>query len=448
MQISKLTDQILANIIELANKEYSHTAISKELGITRQNVDLWIKKYNIPTVGNGGIIPENHKIFIEELKLTGSPNKAAAKVNFGSNGSHLIKKYNLQEYVNERGVDKILSLEEAQSRVPVNNGKVLGFKDGKYEIQTVDGFIYYKTSAKLCQGDPRHKSGRIIPIEEVEKELKEAGYTLIRESYTTKANNFKAIHDKCGQTRENNFYNFFEQGCRTCRSIEISKAKQIVKIKALDVKEISSTIKVNMEKPHLVMPKEKHLLTIKQEIACPKIEDKTIYSNYLTEDNLELCLNEIFKCKFIRNKSFNKTCRYRPDFRNDNLKLIIEFDGPFHYTQAKTIITDEKKNQIYKNFGYRIIRIPYFIQLNKETILNIFGIKVDCDCLFPHGFIDPKTVLPVDFCQLGIERFKKDLEIFNWAKIGIIESLIKRPEMKIDSRLVIPESLSFLLNEL
>lgn len=100
---------------------------------------------------------------------------------------------------------------------------------------------------------------------------------------------------------------------------------------------------------------------------------------YLTEERLKDVLEIVYpNYVFTRDKIVpNSGIRNRPDYRNEGLKLIVEFDGNTHYTQTKTIINDEKKDRVYSDMGYRIIRIPYFVQASKDIIRLLFDKDVD-----------------------------------------------------------------------
>ena len=166
----------------------------------------------------------------------------------------------------------------------------------------------------------------------------------------------------------------------------------------------------------------------------------------LTESNLGENLKLIFNKDFIHDKSF--ITRKRPDYRNDELKLIVEFDGPKHYTEAKRIVDDKIRDEFYLQNGYRTIRIPMFIQLTTQTIKELFNIDFNYTQTYKHGFIaNLKTlVLPADFCELGISKFKNDLERFKSAKNEIIDSLKVKIEKLGNIDLVLPPSLHYLVN--
>ena len=135
----------------------------------------------------------------------------------------------------------------------------------------------------------------------------------------------------------------------------------------------------------------------------------------------------------------------RPDFRCEELKLIIEFDGDSHYCKAERILKDKQKDDDYINLGYKIFRIPYFIQMSTKLLKIIFDEDIKFTQIYPNGFIDKKATLPADFCELGIELFIQDLEKFDYCKDEIIESLKKKIEEKENMNFVVPSSLFYLL---
>lgn len=147
---------------------------------------------------------------------------------------------------------------------------------------------------------------------------------------------------------------------------------------------------------------------------------------YLTENTLvEFCSLNIDN-NYQSNKQF-LNYKFRPDYVSHKEKVVVEFDGYLHYTKAKIVLQDIKKDEIIKSEGYRIIRIPYFVQLSSEVILHEFGLNINYSQIYQHGFIDDKAILPADFCQLGIERFKRDLSIkFNYIETEILHSLVNK----------------------
>lgn len=143
-----------------------------------------------------------------------------------------------------------------------------------------------------------------------------------------------------------------------------------------------------------------------------------LYTGYLTEDKLECALKIILpKGEWIRNKCIPSSGRrFRPDFRNEHYKLVVEYDGHLHYTTARGAYNDIEKREWYSDLGYSVINIPYFIQIDYFVFKLLFSKHTDRTTLpqleftdFPHGFITDKCFLPADFCNLGIQRFETEM---------------------------------------
>lgn len=123
---------------------------------------------------------------------------------------------------------------------------------------------------------------------------------------------------------------------------------------------------------------------------------------------------------WIHNKAFGihedgKKYRIRPDYRSDSLKMIIEFDGLPHYTDPAVIIKDDKNTNIYKQNGYRVVRIPYFIQLTNEAVEILFGIEVKetlFNVFYPSlGGVEMKHN-PSCLCPEGLKRMAREFKKF------------------------------------
>lgn len=168
---------------------------------------------------------------------------------------------------------------------------------------------------------------------------------------------------------------------------------------------------------------------------------KTIM-NYLTEKRLADVMSHTYD--IIRDRAIpDSNSRMRPDIRIDSTETIIEFDGFRHYNNSIIIANDQKKDLLCTNLGYDMIRIPYFIQMCPElcSMLNIPNVDIE----YPHGFIDSKALLPCDFCELGILKFKSNLITFSFCHSEIIES-IKEKISKIGKQCVLPPSLFYLVD--
>ena len=151
------------------------------------------------------------------------------------------------------------------------------------------------------------------------------------------------------------------------------------------------------------------------------------YDGYLDEKKLGQCLVEIFPdYKFIHDNAVpGSGISNRPDYRCEELKLIVEFDGYKHYCEIDTIFKDRLKDEAYTSMGYRIVRIPYFVQLTSDVVKHYFGVDdVDMQINFPHGFIaDKGAKLPAEYCSLGIVRFMNELRELIFLRTDIINSL-------------------------
>lgn len=166
-------------------------------------------------------------------------------------------------------------------------------------------------------------------------------------------------------------------------------------------------------------------------------------NDYLCEEKLGQVLEIIYpKEKIIHNKKipgYRELCR--PDYRLPNLKLIFEFDGSTHFTNPKRIIMDEKNDTFYKSLGYRVIRIPYFIQMDSNFFKNILNLELENLYYYPNGFIDNKATLPAEFCGMGIQKYYSLIDsdgIFNYCYSDIYESIKNKIDFLGDARLVIP----------
>jgi len=121
---------------------------------------------------------------------------------------------------------------------------------------------------------------------------------------------------------------------------------------------------------------------------------------------------------WIHDKALGKvngvSYRSRPDYRSENLMLIIEFDGLPHYTNPDIIEKDLKNTALYTGLGYKVIRIPYFIQLTNKAVETLFDINVSEDLfdgIVPSLGIKGRNT-PAYLCPAGIQRMAKEFKIF------------------------------------
>ena len=156
----------------------------------------------------------------------------------------------------------------------------------------------------------------------------------------------------------------------------------------------------------------------------------------LCRTGLEEYLTVIFPGKqWVHNKSCEvkneKGNLIRPDYRCEELKLIIEFDGTPHYKNANKIKEDEYNTRQYENAGYKVVRIPYFIQLSNKAIRTLFGVDIQepmfdetIPSMGPKGKNSPATL-----CELGIKRMAREFLAFPEQYEANIKALKLNPEI-------------------
>lgn len=108
-----------------------------------------------------------------------------------------------------------------------------------------------------------------------------------------------------------------------------------------------------------------------------------------------------------------KKLRSRPDYRSEKLKMIVEFDGIQHYTSPERIRRDFENTEKYKRLGYKVVRIPYFIQLTNVVVKKLFGVYIE-EPLFnaKYASLRAENGSPAWLCPAGLERMAKELKAF------------------------------------
>lgn len=108
----------------------------------------------------------------------------------------------------------------------------------------------------------------------------------------------------------------------------------------------------------------------------------------------------------------NKVCRKRPDYRSEKLKLIVEFDGIQHYTMPDRIKNDVLSTKFYESLGYKVVRIPYFIQLTNKAVKYFFNVDVK-EPLFNeniHSMDKNDRNTPAFLCGAGVLRMIEEFK--------------------------------------
>lgn len=104
----------------------------------------------------------------------------------------------------------------------------------------------------------------------------------------------------------------------------------------------------------------------------------------------------------------------RPDYGSESLKMIVEFDGLPHYTNPDVILKDIQNTQNYEKAGYRVVRIPYFIQLSKDAVKELFGVDIGqelFDDSIPSLGLKGRNT-PAYLCHEGVRRMAREFARF------------------------------------
>ena len=129
------------------------------------------------------------------------------------------------------------------------------------------------------------------------------------------------------------------------------------------------------------------------------------------EDYLAVIFPEIQADEWIHDKAIDGIARRtRPDYRCERLKLIIEFDGVQHYQKPGRIKADFENQKLYEEHGYKVVRIPYFIQLSNSVVKTMFDREVKeplFDESIPSLGIKGQNT-PAFCCPAGLKRMAKE----------------------------------------
>ena len=133
-----------------------------------------------------------------------------------------------------------------------------------------------------------------------------------------------------------------------------------------------------------------------------------VYLKYIFPNTNDWVHDQSFK------NGIKELSRKRPDYRSESLKLIVEFDGLPHYTSPDVIREDSNRVKLYEKYGYKVVRIPYFIQLTQQSVKTLFGVDVNFqlfDTKFPSLTID-SCATPAYLCLDGVRRMADEFKKF------------------------------------
>ena len=136
--------------------------------------------------------------------------------------------------------------------------------------------------------------------------------------------------------------------------------------------------------------------------------------------------------------SLNKRRFYKVDCVSLATKIVIEYDGPKHYTDVWKNQRDNDRRSFFEQQGFTFFRWPYYCQLTKavadyffgehedekyqQCISQIYGVKSE-ELILACGFHTTKNT-PSNFTYLGVDRFISELSLLPLiVKAQVAESL-------------------------
>lgn len=152
---------------------------------------------------------------------------------------------------------------------------------------------------------------------------------------------------------------------------------------------------------------------------CEKVKrsDETSLCDYLHAifPGHEIICDDVVPTDVLKSRGCTVSRRYRPDARIEDLNLIVEFDGIHHYRDANVIFKSVERDVFFETLGYKVVRIPFYIQLCPETIKYYFGIDSEIQCKYTSGFHSRTSdefalnpCCPANFCSLGWNGFNNE----------------------------------------
>ena len=79
-------------------------------------------------------------------------------------------------------------------------------------------------------------------------------------------------------------------------------------------------------------------------------------------------------------------------YQIDGRITVVEYDGDEHYRHSLKMKADRAKDEIARKQGCRVVRFPYWIQLDNLTLHHYFGLEAQIEQSFPARFHHDETV--------------------------------------------------------
>ena len=219
----KIFGELEDKVMGLAKSGYNANRIAVEVGVSEGTVSSWAKKNGIflhkrispETLAKEPVLVKrlaSGEILKDICHDLGLDHRAAVRMAEKNGLSHLLRNRS------DSARDKLLDLEEVNSRLPRGHGVVTHYDSllRAYVIKRDDGTTYTRITSQVFRGDPLLSQKRRCTEEEVAQDLSKIGYRLIQGTYIKKHAPLKAEHLICGYIRENVLYNIKKQQCPRC----------------------------------------------------------------------------------------------------------------------------------------------------------------------------------------------------------------------------------------
>ena len=124
--------------------------------------------------------------------------------------------------------------------------------------------------------------------------------------------------------------------------------------------------------------------------ALPRVvRMKIVIESYLTEARLAAALRELVGHAWLGGQISvpGSRCRFDMAFQTPGGTVLVEYDGDEHYRDALKIRADRQKDVLAAGQGMRLVRVPYWVQLDTLTARHWFGLEAAIEQSLPHGFI-------------------------------------------------------------
>ena len=166
----------------------------------------------------------------------------------------------------------------------------------------------------------------------------------------------------------------------------------------------------------------------------------------MSESNAKTLLEIMFPKEEIKTQErfyYESTSRrkfFKVDYFIPGKGIVLEWDGPAHYTDIWRIKRDEIRDDFFENEGIKVIRLPYWLQMQKgvpdfifsKTLTaeeeldiagKIYGVS-DIGKIQYSGLYKSRHT-PANYIEKGRDRFKKELRYFPKIVLKSVQITLK-----------------------